>query len=233
MAIGLVLAAAVMATDHRWVRIVTPAVYAASIVGLVLVLVMGTTINGSRSWLMLGGMSVQPAEFAKLAVVTMSAMILAERMENSRGRGVNALDVFLLLGIAGHPRDADHAAARPRHDAGPLGHGLRRARRRRGPAAVAHGAVPGRCQLGDARGRRGVLKQYQINRFMAFTTPPSTRAAPATTPPRRASRSATAACSGGDSSTARRPARGSCPSSTPTSSSPSRGRSSACRRRAC
>ena len=38
VAIGLVLAAAVMATDHRWVRIVTPLVYAASILGLVLVL---------------------------------------------------------------------------------------------------------------------------------------------------------------------------------------------------
>ena len=32
VAIGIVLASAVMATDHRWVRIVTPAVYAASIV---------------------------------------------------------------------------------------------------------------------------------------------------------------------------------------------------------
>ncbi|MCW2836267.1 MAG: rod shape-determining protein RodA, partial [Marmoricola sp.] len=34
--IGLVLAAAVMATDHRWVRIVTPLVYVASILGLLL-----------------------------------------------------------------------------------------------------------------------------------------------------------------------------------------------------
>ena len=90
MAIGIVLAAAVMATDHRWVRIVTPAVYVASIIGLVLVLVMGTTINGSRSWLMIGGMSVQPAEFAKLAVVTMMAMIVAERTENSRAARINA-----------------------------------------------------------------------------------------------------------------------------------------------
>jgi rod shape determining protein RodA len=39
--IGLVLAAAVMATDHRWVRIVTPLVYVGSVIGLLLVLVMG------------------------------------------------------------------------------------------------------------------------------------------------------------------------------------------------
>ena len=41
--IGLVLAAAVMATDHRWVRIVTPLVYVGSVIGLLLVLAMGTT----------------------------------------------------------------------------------------------------------------------------------------------------------------------------------------------
>ena len=73
----------VMATDHRWVRILAPLVYVASVVGLVLVLVMGTTINGSRSWLMLGGMSIQPAEFAKLAVVIGMALLVAERTEGS------------------------------------------------------------------------------------------------------------------------------------------------------
>ena len=101
--IGLVLAVAVMATDHRWVRIVTPLVYVASVIGLVLVLVMGTTINGSRSWLMLGGLSIQPAEFAKLAVVIGMAMIIAERIENSRQRRVGLVDVALMGVIAGIP----------------------------------------------------------------------------------------------------------------------------------
>ena len=53
-AIGLVLMVMVMATDHRWVRILAPLVYLASVGGLVVVLVAGTTINGSRSWLQLG-----------------------------------------------------------------------------------------------------------------------------------------------------------------------------------
>jgi rod shape determining protein RodA len=64
IAIGVVLGVMVAATDHRWVRILAPLVYVASVIGLVLVLVMGSTINGSRSWIQLGGMSVQPAEFA-------------------------------------------------------------------------------------------------------------------------------------------------------------------------
>ena len=79
IAIGTVLGVMVAATDHRWVRILAPLVYVASVLGLLLVLVMGSTINGSRSWIQVGGMSVQPAEFAKLAVVIGMALVVAER----------------------------------------------------------------------------------------------------------------------------------------------------------
>src|SRR3954451_25498167 len=51
VAIGLVLMVLVIATDHRWVRIMAPLVYLASVAGLVLVLAMGSTVNGSRPWL--------------------------------------------------------------------------------------------------------------------------------------------------------------------------------------
>jgi rod shape determining protein RodA len=171
VAIGLVLAAAVMATDHRWVRIVTPAVYGASIVGLLLVLAMGSTINGSRSWLILGGLSVQPAEFAKLAVVTMMAMIVAERTENSRGRGINAVDVALMLAVAGVPA----ALIMLQPDLGTM---LVLSATVFGVLAVA--GVPRRWLSGLLVAGLavatlvvvlGVLKQYQVNRFMAFTNP--------------------------------------------------------------
>ena len=88
--IGLVLMVVVMATDHRWLRIVAPFVYLASIGGLVLVLTAGTTINGSRSWIDLAGMSIQPSEFAKLAVVIGMALWVAERADVRRSRGVSA-----------------------------------------------------------------------------------------------------------------------------------------------
>ena len=171
VAIGIVLAAAVMATDHRWVRIVTPLVYAASVFGLLLVLVMGSTINGSRSWLMFGGMSIQPAEFAKLAVVTMSAMLVAERTENSRGRGINGVDVALMLGIAGIPA----ALIMLQPDLGTM---LVLTATVFGVLAVA--GVPRRwltallvsgIAFAALVVAAGVLKQYQINRFMAFTNP--------------------------------------------------------------
>ena len=87
IAIGLVLMVMVLATDHRWVRILAPLVYLASVGGLVLVLTNGTTINGSRSWIQLAGMSIQPAELAKLAVVIGMALVVAERSEGRRDRG--------------------------------------------------------------------------------------------------------------------------------------------------
>ncbi len=169
--IGLVLAAAVMATDHRWVRIVTPLVYVASIVGLLLVLVMGTTINGSRSWLMLGGLSIQPAEFAKLAVVIGMAMIIAERTESSRQRRVGMVDVALMGVIAGIP--ALLIILQP-----DLGTMLVLSATVFGVLAVA--GVPRRWLVSLFAGgvtvavlavSLGLLKQYQINRFMAFTDP--------------------------------------------------------------
>ena len=169
--IGLVLAAAVMATDHRWVRIVTPLVYGASVIGLLLVLAMGTTINGSRSWLMLGGLSVQPAEFTKLAVVIGMAMIIAERTENSRQRQVGLVDVALLGVLAGIP--AVLIILQP-----DLGTTLVLAATVFGVLAVA--GVPRRwlvtiflsgVSLAALAVSMGMLKQYQINRFMAFTDP--------------------------------------------------------------
>ena len=169
--IGLVLAVAVMATDHRWVRIVTPLVYVASVIGLVLVLVMGTTINGSRSWLMLGGLSIQPAEFAKLAVVIGMAMIIAERIENSRQRRVGLVDVALMGVIAGIP--ALLIILQP-----DLGTMLVLAATVFGVLAAA--GTPrrwlGLLALGGATGAfaavsAGWLKDYQLDRFLAFTNP--------------------------------------------------------------
>ena len=190
---------------------------------------MGTTINGSRSWLMLGGLSIQPSEFAKLAVVVGMALVVAERAEGRLARAGR------------HRRGGRHAgrspavpaalilaAARPRHHAGALGHRLRGARRLRRPAALAGRLLAGRRRRrrGRRRGRRIARRPTRSTGSWPSPIPTSTRAAPATTSSRPGSRSATAGCSARGCSTAPRPGRGSCPSSTPTSSSPSPGRSS-------
>ncbi len=172
IAIGIVLGVMITATDHRWVRILAPLVYVFSVVGLVLVLVMGTTINGSRSWLMLGGLSIQPAEFAKLAVVIGMALLVAERAEGSlRKREVRHLDVLGMLAIAAVP--ASLILLQP-----DLGTMLVLSATVFGVIAVS-GAPRGWLVglVGLAVGgaalavRFGVLEDYQVDRFMAFTNP--------------------------------------------------------------
>jgi rod shape determining protein RodA len=172
IAIGLVLAVLVSATDHRWIRILAPLVYVGSLVGLVLVLVMGSTINGSRSWIVIGGMSIQPAEFAKLAMVIGMALVVAERTEGSwRRRDVGDLDVVGMLAVAALP--ALLIMLQP-----DLGTMLVLVATVVG--VIAASGAPLRWLVGLAAGgvavaaaavRFGMLQDYQIDRFMAFTDP--------------------------------------------------------------
>ena len=162
----------VLAIDHRWVRILAPFVYVASVAGLALVLTMGSTVNGSRSWLQLGGMSIQPSEFAKLAVVIGMALWVAERADVRRGRaGGSAGDVVGMLVIAGIPA----ALIMLQPDLGTMlvlsatvfGVLAVSGAPRRWLALLAAGGVT----AGAAAVAAGFLKQYQVDRFLAFTDP--------------------------------------------------------------
>jgi rod shape determining protein RodA len=172
IAIGIVLGVMIIATDHRWVRILAPLVYVGSVVGLALVLVMGSTINGSRSWLMLGGLSIQPAEFAKLAVIIGMALLVAERTENSlRQRQVRHLDVLGMLAIAAVPA----ALIMLQPDLGTMlvlsatvfGLVAVSGAPRRWLVALAGGAV----MAAVLAVQMGLLEDYQVDRFLAFTNP--------------------------------------------------------------
>jgi rod shape determining protein RodA len=104
-AIGLVLAVGAAVTDHQRVRILAPVLYAASIVGLILVLVpgVGAVINGSRSWIQLPWLSVQPSEFAKLAVIVGMALLIAEKSETNHREEARTIDVAQALAVAAVP----------------------------------------------------------------------------------------------------------------------------------
>ncbi|CAN5200437.1 rod shape-determining protein RodA [soil metagenome] len=172
IAIGVVLAVMVAATDYRWVRMLAPLVYLLSVVGLFLVLVMGSVVNGSRSWIMVAGLSIQPAEFAKLAVVIGMALLVAERVEGSiRTREVGGLYVLGMLAIAAVP--AVLILLQP-----DLGTMLVLAATVFGVIAVS--GVPRVWLAGLAGGgvvgavltvQAGVLVDYQLDRFLAFMDP--------------------------------------------------------------
>ena len=171
--IGAALAAVVAATDHRWLRLWAPVLYGLSVLGLALIFVpgVGATLNGSHSWLLVGGLSLQPAELAKFGVVLGMAFVLAERAEAHLRHGVNAVDVVPALLIAVVP--AVLILAQP--DLGTLMVlsatvfgvvGLSGAPRRWLFGLAVAGAV-----VVVAAVQSGLLASYQLLRFAAFTDP--------------------------------------------------------------
>lgn len=81
--LGVTLGWVVSRFNYRLLRAYTPVLYALSVLGLVVVLSpLGGTINGSHAWIILpGGFTLQPSEFAKLAIILGMSMILAEKRD--------------------------------------------------------------------------------------------------------------------------------------------------------
>ena len=100
---GMVCAAVVTRLDVRTVRALAPVVHGLAVLGLVAVVSpLGSTVNGSRSWIRLpGGMSLQPSELMKVALAVGLAMLLAERAD--RRMPQRHRDVALAWLVAGIP----------------------------------------------------------------------------------------------------------------------------------
>ncbi|MCW2913994.1 MAG: rod shape-determining protein RodA [Actinomycetia bacterium] len=101
--IGLVLGGVVTLLDYRLLRAYAPILYGLSCLGLLAVLTpLGDTVNGSHSWIVLGGgFQIQPSEFAKVGLVVLLAMILGEPRDGEVGPGHR--DILWALGLAGLP----------------------------------------------------------------------------------------------------------------------------------
>ncbi|MEV5748418.1 rod shape-determining protein RodA [Actinoallomurus sp. NPDC052308] len=103
LAIGLVLGGVTTALDYRLLRAYAPIVYGAACLGLAVVLTpIGATVNGSHSWIVVGGgFQIQPSEFAKVGMVVLLAMILGEPRDGEIGPGRR--DILLALTLAALP----------------------------------------------------------------------------------------------------------------------------------
>ncbi len=79
--------------------------YAALIVPLMLLLILGTAVKGAKSWLSLGSLGIQPIELAKLALIVALAKYFSRRhieIKNIRHifvSGVYAAIVFVLVAL--------------------------------------------------------------------------------------------------------------------------------------
>lgn len=67
--------------DYRWLRRWTYPLLAISLSLLIGVLLVGARINGAHRWFMLGPMSFQPVEFAKLALICYLAYSLSKKAD--------------------------------------------------------------------------------------------------------------------------------------------------------
>jgi cell division protein FtsW (lipid II flippase) len=98
-AVAVLLAAVVLVLlrDHRTLRRYT---YTAMVAGLALVMLplvpgLGATINGARIWVRLGGMSLQPAEFGKIALAVFFAGYLVTHRDTLALAGPRILGLHL------------------------------------------------------------------------------------------------------------------------------------------
>ncbi len=107
LVLGLGLCWVVSRLGHRAIRRYTPVLYAASVAGLVLVLSpLGSTINGAQAWIRLpAGFTIQPSEFAKVAIIVGVALVLADRSPSdapdvrtlARALAIAAVPVALIM----------------------------------------------------------------------------------------------------------------------------------------
>lgn len=79
--LGLFLAIGIIFLDLRFLRNghYTFIIYSAVTLLLILLIILGSTINGAQSWFRIGGISLQPVELAKLALIFILAKYFYKR----------------------------------------------------------------------------------------------------------------------------------------------------------
>jgi rod shape determining protein RodA len=70
---GIFVVFVMVSVPVRWYYKITPAVYAVTIILLIVVLINGSAIKGAGRWLVIGGVKIQPSEFAKIGLLLMLA----------------------------------------------------------------------------------------------------------------------------------------------------------------
>ena len=167
IAAGLLVAASRL--DARTLRRWGAPGYLAGVLGLLLVLAVGVTINGAKAWIRLGaGFEVQPAEFMKLALVLALAALFGRREGDRPPGGGTVLAALLLtavpLGLVLLQPDLGSAMVVAAAAFGVLVAGGVRARWTVGLLVL--GVLAAVVAV-----RAGLLADYQLARFEAFTDP--------------------------------------------------------------
>lgn len=96
--LGLIAMLVVMRVDyHAWRRLALPLVGVSGVL-LVAVLAVGVEVNGAKRWLGTDSLSIQPSEFAKLALIIFTADLLARRADKMARSDATLRPVLVVFG---------------------------------------------------------------------------------------------------------------------------------------
>jgi cell division protein FtsW len=86
-------------THYGWLRRAAYPLLLVAVLLLIAVLFFGTTFNAAKRWLILGPISVQPVEIAKLALVTYLALSLAKKADRVKTFTVGFVPHLIVCGV--------------------------------------------------------------------------------------------------------------------------------------
>lgn len=170
--LGIILGVIVSRFSYRTVRAYAIVIYVVALFGSIVVLIpgIGKQQSGAQAWLALpGGLSFQPSEFTKLALIVLLAMVLTEKRDAEERP--NDSDVLIGLALAGIPA----IFILVQNDLGTaliiaitlftvlIVSGVR--------ARWIAGVVVSTALAGFLAFQAGALKQYQLDRLTSFTNP--------------------------------------------------------------
>ncbi|MFF9766022.1 rod shape-determining protein RodA [Streptomyces sp. NPDC053086] len=172
LGIGIALMIATVWLGHRALRNAVPILYGLSVLlALVVLTPLGATINGQRNWLVIGGFSLQPAEFLKVSIILGMAMMLAARVDAGDKPYPDHRTVFQSLCLAAVPililllmPDLGSVLAMVAIILGVL---LASGSSNRWVFGLLVAGVVGCVAIWQLH----ILDEYQINRFAAFANP--------------------------------------------------------------
>ena len=101
LGISTVVGIVILSLDNRFLEsLVSYVAYILALLLLVLVLFIGKEVNGAKSWLIIAGIQIQPAEFAKVATAMALARYMSQLNFSLKNQG-NALTAFAIVAIPG------------------------------------------------------------------------------------------------------------------------------------
>lgn len=98
-AIGVILMLLIAMIDYRILSDFSYIIYGISLILLILTLLFGKSISGSKSWINLGPFNIQTSEIVKVSVILLMSTYLAAK----KGEKLGILGFFTLLLIVGIP----------------------------------------------------------------------------------------------------------------------------------